>query len=79
MSGRGGDMTKRKPLPYAATAAVDDALMLLADARRALLPLVKGDHMPPEDAARRPGQALLNIQEASARLREIKTAGSNGG
>ena len=47
-------MTKRKPLPYAALALIDSALMDLSDARRQLKPLLeKGDI---ETVARRGGR-----------------------
>lgn len=62
-------MTKRKPLPYAALALIDNALMGLSDARRQLKPLLeKGDI----EVVARSGRALDHVNQAIQDLKEAK-------
>ena len=63
-------MTRRKALPYAATALVDDALMALAEARRQMRPIL--DESNDLKIVVRTGKALDEINRALANLLEVK-------
>lgn len=62
-------MSRRKPLPYAALALIDEALMSLSEARRQLRPLLdKGDI----ETLARTGRTLDQINQAIQNLKEVK-------
>lgn len=62
---------RRKPLPYAASAEVDAALMANSDAVRSLLVLVR-EEVDPQEQMRRLAEAIHRIHESSEHLREAK-------
>jgi hypothetical protein len=65
-------MTRRKPLPYAATWMVDQSIMADTEALRALKPIVSDERMTNLEMLRRVGMAIGEIHEAIDYLREIK-------
>ena len=64
-------MSKRKPLPYHAGQAVDEAKMAIAVAIRELSPLIKGNTTA-EDRISRTAQALHNLHLAKEALLSIR-------
>lgn len=70
-------MAKRRPLPYAAQMLVDQALMENADAMRALLPLVRGEALSPEEKMRLVAEAVHRLHESTAALREARLINGN--
>jgi hypothetical protein len=71
-------MVRRRPLPYAASQLVDQALMENSDAIRALLPLVRGENVSPEERMRLLAEAIHRIHESTAALREARQVNGQG-
>jgi len=70
--------SRRKPLPYHASEAIDQALMELSDARRAVMALLAERPLSQEERYRLLGVVMHNLHEADAWLKTVKKAGKNG-
>jgi hypothetical protein len=67
-------MAKRKPLPYHASQAIDEARMELSDATRLIVSLMDSrDPIDPMERYRRLGLAIDRLHRASAALKEIRS------
>ena len=64
---------RRKPLPYVAGQLVDQAIMENSDAIRALLPLVRGEELSPEEHMRLLAEAVHRIYSSTLALKEART------
>lgn len=71
---------RRKPLPYTASFAIDNALMELNDAIKVITPLIYGKVLDPVEKAERLGQIVQHIYRAVLSLKEARAArpGENG-
>lgn len=65
-------MTRRKPLPYAAGQSIDDAIMAIGEALRALKPIIDGKELTNSEVMRRTGLAIHCMHESIQNLKEIK-------
>lgn len=65
-------MSKRKPLPYSASQAIDQALMANSQAVRALIPLVRGESLSAEERMRRLAEAVHQVHESTLALMSIR-------
>jgi hypothetical protein len=65
-------MARRKPLPYHASMAVDEAVMHNTDAVRSLLPLVNGQAREAGEIYRLIGKAVYHVEQSTSALREIR-------
>jgi hypothetical protein len=65
-------MARRKPLPYAASQLVDEALMQNSDAVRALMPLINGKELSPEEHMRLLAKAIHHLHESTLALKEAR-------
>lgn len=64
-------MTRRKPLPYAAMQAIDDAIMTVSEALRTLRPIIDGKELTNTEIYRRTGLAIHLLHETTKTLQEI--------
>jgi hypothetical protein len=64
--------SKRRPLPYHASMALDDAKMESTLAIKSLLPLVDGNSITAEEKYRRIAKAIYHIQQSIFQLDQIK-------
>jgi hypothetical protein len=71
-------VSKRKPLPYAAGQQIDAALMELADLQRAVLALVDGRQVSPEERMRRLAQIVDHAHRATRELMEVRRMKDEG-
>ncbi len=71
---------RRRPLPYTASFAIDNALMELSDAIKVITPLIRGQVLDPVEKAERLAQIVQHIYKAVMSLKEARTArpGENG-
>lgn len=63
-------MSKKKPLPYAARWAVEQAIAANSEAIHALEPLIEGRLVTPEESMRRLAKAVHNIHSSTGNLKE---------
>ncbi len=63
---------RRKPFPYVAGAMIDDSIMGLSKVVHLLRPLLDGQQMTIEEHYRRVGLAVLETQQAIAKLTEVR-------
>lgn len=65
-------MAKRKPLPYHASQAVDDARIEATNAVNALAPLLDGEPVSRDELYRRIGKSVYHIQRLIRSLNSIR-------
>ena len=65
--------TKAKPLPYRHKFAIDEAKAEIAEAVRALRPLIDGQPTTREDIYQRLAKAIYHSLQAKERLETIRT------
>lgn len=70
---------RRKPLPYTAALAIDNALMELSDAIRIITPLIRGQVLDPVEKAERLAQIVQHIYKAVMSLKEARAARPENG
>jgi hypothetical protein len=65
-------VARRKPLPYSASQAVDEAIMANSQAAHCLRPFIQSAEMNGEERIRRVAEALNHIYDSSTALRSIR-------
>jgi hypothetical protein len=65
-------MTKRRRLPYAAGALIDEATMSTTDAIRLLMPLIECKQLSPEERVSLPARAVIKLRMVIDSMSELR-------